>query len=79
MVQVDEQPPRTWDELADGYDGELGWDETLMGLKLCRWWLVRQAKVSPDILHASMPRAVLLAICPNLHYSCSGDVLSVHD
>lgn len=38
---------RTWDEIADSYDGELGLDETLMGIKLLRRWLVRKAEVSP--------------------------------
>ena len=50
--QVDDKPPRSWDEIADGYDGELAWDETLMGLKLCRWWLIRQARVRQ---HARAP------------------------
>lgn len=36
---------RTWDQISDSYDSELGLDETLMGIKLFRRWLVRQAKV----------------------------------
>ncbi len=35
----------TFDQLADSYDSRLGWDEAVMGLKLLRWWVIRQAKV----------------------------------
>ncbi|BDA41943.1 probable ubiquinone/menaquinone biosynthesis C-methyltransferase Ub at C-terminar half [Coccomyxa sp. Obi] len=42
---------RTWDEIADSYDGELGLDETLMGIKLLRRWLVRKAE--GDVLEVS--------------------------
>ncbi len=33
-----------WDTLADSYDREVGLDETLMGLRLLRWWLVSHAQ-----------------------------------
>ena len=38
-------PGETFDQLADSYDSRLGWDEAVMGLKLLRWWVIRQAKV----------------------------------
>ena len=34
-----------YDDLADSYDQQIGWDETLMGINLLRWWVVRKAKV----------------------------------
>ena len=34
-----------WDEIADTYDGKVGLDETLMGLKLLRRFVIRQAQV----------------------------------
>ncbi len=33
-----------WDTLSDSYDREVGLDETLMGLRLLRWWLVSHAQ-----------------------------------
>ncbi|KAK9839165.1 hypothetical protein WJX74_010809 [Apatococcus lobatus] len=41
----------TFDQLADSYDSRLGWDEAVMGLKLLRWWVIRQAK--GDVLEIS--------------------------
>ena len=38
-------PGATFDDLADTYDKQIGWDEKLMGVSLIRWWLIRQAKV----------------------------------
>ena len=35
----------SFDGLADNYDQLVNREETFMGLKLLRWWLVRQAKV----------------------------------
>lgn len=35
----------SFDGLADRYDGLVNREETFMGVKLIRWWLVRQAKV----------------------------------
>ncbi len=35
----------TFDRIADRYDKWINLDETLMGLKLLRWWLIRQAEV----------------------------------
>ena len=35
----------SFDGLADNYDSLVNREETLMGLKILRWWLVRQAKV----------------------------------
>lgn len=32
--------------LADTYDNQIGWDETLMGITLLRRWLMQQAQVS---------------------------------
>lgn len=37
--------------LADTYDNQVGWDETLMGISLLRRWLMQQAQVSS---HASL-------------------------
>ena len=34
-----------WDELADTYDDKVGLDETLMGLKLLRRFVIRRAQV----------------------------------
>lgn len=34
--------------LADTYDKQVGWDETLMGITLLRRWLMRQAQVRPS-------------------------------
>jgi len=34
-----------WDEIADIYDGKVGLDETLMGLKLLRRFVIRKAQV----------------------------------
>lgn len=54
-----------FDQLSDQYDNKIGLDETLMGIKLLRWWLMRKAQVScrcqnmsPFHLHAarSTPR-----------------------
>lgn len=43
----------SFDGLADNYDSLVNREETFMGLKLLRWWLVRQAKVrSPDGLRS---------------------------
>ncbi|KAK9909128.1 hypothetical protein WJX75_007574 [Coccomyxa subellipsoidea] len=42
---------KSWDEIADSYDGELGLDETLMGLNFFRRWLVRRAQ--GDVLEVS--------------------------
>ena len=46
--------------LADTYDKQVGWDETLMGISLLRRWLMQQAQVSsfaspiiPDIYNIS--------------------------
>lgn len=39
-----EQQPATFDSLADEYDAKVNFEETFMGLKLLRWWLVSQAK-----------------------------------
>lgn len=36
--------PRIWSSLAARYDAEIERDETAMGLKLLRWWLIRQAQ-----------------------------------
>ena len=38
-------PGATFDDLADTYDKQIGWDEKLMGVSLIRRWLIRQAKV----------------------------------
>ena len=35
----------TFDRVAATYDRQIGWDETLMGIGLLRWWAIRQAKV----------------------------------
>lgn len=35
----------TFDGLAAHYDANVNFEETFMGLKLLRWWLVSQAKV----------------------------------
>lgn len=40
------QSGAAFDEMADTYDNQIGWDEKLMGVTLIRWWLIRQAKVS---------------------------------
>ena len=62
--EAESKPGRTWDEISDDYDGELGRDETVMGMKLCRWWLVRQAKVQL----VSLPgRALLYCWRPGIH------------
>ena len=42
--QAQGQP--AFDSLADTYDQQIGWDETLMGLTVLRRWLIRQAQVS---------------------------------
>lgn len=41
-----QQTGAAFDDLADTYDKQIGWDEKLMGITLIRWWLIRQAKVS---------------------------------
>lgn len=46
-----EQQAATFDSLADGYDAKVNFEETFMGLKLLRWWLVSQAK--GDVLEIS--------------------------
>jgi hypothetical protein len=38
----------TFDRLADYYDSCINLDETVMGIKLMRRWLVRQAEVRPS-------------------------------
>jgi methyltransferase OMS1 len=43
--------PEVYDDLAAGYDAEIGFDETLMGLTWLRWYLCRQAR--GDVLEAS--------------------------
>lgn len=35
----------SFDGMADKYDSLVNREETFMGLKFLRWWLVRQAKV----------------------------------
>ena len=42
--EAESKPCRTWDEISESYDGELGRDETVMGMKLCRWWLGQAGK-----------------------------------
>lgn len=34
-----------WSRLAAHYDREIDMDERVMGIKLLRWWLIRQARV----------------------------------
>lgn len=40
-----QQQAATFDGLARHYDAKVNFEETFMGLKLLRWWLVSQAKV----------------------------------
>ena len=42
--------------LADTYDNQVGWDETLMGISLLRRWLMQQAQVK------SYARLIILRI-----------------
>ncbi len=70
LQPVDDKPPRTWDEIADGYDGELAWDETLMGLKLCRWWLIRQARVRQHAAQTCWIPFVGTALAIPSHAAC---------
>ena len=58
--EAESKPCRTWDEISESYDGELGRDETVMGMKLCRWWLVRQAKV--EHCRTLVPRKAVLLV-----------------
>lgn len=44
-AQPQVQQHATFDSLADGYDGKVNFEETFMGLKLLRWWLVSKAQV----------------------------------
>jgi hypothetical protein len=46
-----EQQPATFDGLAAAYDAKVNFEETFMGLKLLRWWLVSQAQ--GDVLEIS--------------------------
>ena len=41
----------TFDRLADSYDSRINLDELVMGVKLLRWWLLRQAR--GDVLEVS--------------------------
>ena len=41
---------RSFDSLADTYDRDIGWDETLMGIKFLRWWYVGHVKVGAAYL-----------------------------
>lgn len=44
-VAVDEaHRRRAYDGLASSFDEELEWHELLTGIKLMRWWMMRQAK-----------------------------------
>jgi hypothetical protein len=43
----------SFDTLADSYDSLVNREETFMGVKLLRRWLVRQAKVGNDQIIAS--------------------------
>lgn len=44
-VAVDEaHRRRAYDELASSFDEELEWHELFTGIKLMRWWMMRQAK-----------------------------------
>ena len=42
-----------WDSLADSYDSRISLDETVMGLRLLRRYVVRQAKVHKRIARSS--------------------------
>jgi hypothetical protein len=48
----EEQKSATFDSLAAEYDAKVNFEETFMGLKLLRWWLVSQAKVRREVLLA---------------------------
>lgn len=47
----EQQQPATFDSLAAAYDAKVNFEETFMGLKLLRWWLVSQAQ--GDVLEIS--------------------------
>lgn len=51
-----------WDSLADSYDSRISLDETVMGLRLLRRYVIRQAKVSPP----PPPRAVHTSPVPSV-------------
>ena len=44
------QDGQAFSALADTYDKQIGWDETLMGITLLRRWLMRQAKVALPLI-----------------------------
>lgn len=44
-----QQRDQRFNSLADTYDKQVGWDETLMGITLLRRWLIRQAQVTTAV------------------------------
>lgn len=58
-----------FDSIAETYDKKINWDENLMGVKLLRRWLVRQAQVcaegssSGPSWHTSLSGALTLPRC----------------
>ncbi|GAB4817849.1 hypothetical protein N2152v2_004895 [Parachlorella kessleri] len=51
LAVKDDDEEKVFDRIADVYDTKIGFDETLMGVKLLRWWLMRQAE--GDVLEVS--------------------------
>lgn len=52
-VHQPQQNDQAFNSLADTYDKQVGWDETLMGVTVLRRWLIRQAQVSSAV-HSSL-------------------------
>lgn len=47
-----------YERLADEYDNKIGFDETVMGIKLLRWWLIHKLEVE-----TAVPLSVCTCLC----------------